>query len=230
MTIYRELCNTRQEAAQLAAARIADSLERDLGNGNEAAIVVSGGSTPAECFDILAHTALPWDRVHVVPSDERWVPPDHAASNEKMIRQTLLVDRAAAATFHGLHAEGESAAGRCAELAGELDALPQPFSSALLGMGEDGHFASLFPDAAGLEQGLDVSSGVRCLAVKTIASPHERISLTLATLVRSREIILLAYGYAKREVLENAQLAQSAYPVSRLLQQQQAPVRVIWAP
>jgi 6-phosphogluconolactonase len=231
LTVLQEhTCKSRQEASKLAADRIASRLLLDLESQREASIVVSGGSTPQGCFDILAATALPWERVYVVPSDERWVPPGHAASNEKMIRETLLKDRAANAMFQSLYADGSSARDHCATLANELDALPLLYSSVLLGMGEDGHFASLFPDAAKLADGLDIDSISRCLAIETKASPHPRITLTLTTLVRSKEIVLLLFGDAKREILQKAKLADNAYPVSRLLQQKRAPVHVIWAP
>lgn len=223
-------CENRQDASKLAADRIAKRLQLDLESQHEASIVVSGGSTPQGCLDILSTTALLWERIYVVPSDERWVPPDHAASNEKMIRETLLKDHAANAMFQSLYAGGTSARDHCATLANELDALPLLYSSVLLGMGEDGHFASLFPDAAKLADGLDIDSVSRCLAVETRASPHPRITLTLSTLVRSKEIVLLLFGEAKREILQKAKLFDHAYPVSRLLQQNRAPVHVIWAP
>jgi 6-phosphogluconolactonase len=227
--LEEHLCSGRQEASLLAAERIAKRLQLDLDSQKETSIVISGGTTPAACLSILATTELPWDRVHVVPSDERWVPAEDAASNEKMIRDRLLVNQASGAMFHPLFARGTSAQEHCATLANELDALPLLFSSVLLGMGEDGHFASLFPDIAELDDGLDMDSNSRCLAIATEASAHERITLTLSTLARSKEILLLIFGEAKREVLKRAKLSRDAYPVSRLLQQQRTPVHVIWA-
>jgi 6-phosphogluconolactonase len=97
-------------------------------------------------------------------------------------------------------------------------------------MGEDGHFASLFPDAENLEQGLDTDGIQLCLPVNTAASPHPRISLTLAALSRSDAIVLLFFGAAKREVYEQAKADSNGYPVSRLLLQKRAPVHVYWAP
>jgi 6-phosphogluconolactonase len=230
MVPQEHFCDSRHAASQLAAKRISTRMQLDLEVQSEASIVVSGGSTPKECFDILATTGLPWNRVHVVPSDERWVPSAHAASNEKMIRETLLVKRAMNAMLQTLYADATTARDHCATLANELETLPLLFSSVLLGMGEDGHFASLFPDIASLEDGLDMDSTSRCLAIETTASPHARISLTLSTLTRSKEIILLVFGEAKRAVLGKAMLSGNAYPVSRLLQQKRTPVHVIWAP
>ena len=228
--LQEHVCSSRREASQLAAQRIARRLKMDLESQSEASIVVSGGSTPAECLGFLASTKLPWDRVHVVPSDERWVPADDAASNEKMIRETLIFDQASSAMLHPLYAANTTAREHCATLANELDALPLLFSSVLLGMGEDGHFASLFPDIAGLDDALDPDSPARCIAVTTATSPCERISLTLSTLARSKEIVLLIFGDAKRRVLEEAKGTGSDLPVGHLLRQQRTPVHVVWAP
>jgi len=227
--LQEHLCDSRHEASRLAAERIAKRLRLDLESQSEASIVVSGGTTPVDCFGILATSDLPWDRIHVVPSDERWVPAIDASSNEKMIRETLLVNRASAAILHPLYADGTSAHEHCATVANELDALPLLFSSVLLGMGEDGHFASLFPDIAELDDGLDLESNSRCLAVTTKASPHERITLTLSALARSKEILLLVFGDAKRSVLEDAKRSRGTVPVGHLLRQQRTPVHVIWA-
>ena len=97
-------------------------------------------------------------------------------------------------------------------------------------MGADGHFASLFPDARNLATGLDLESEKLCLPVKTQASPHMRISLTLAALSRSDSIVLLFFGEDKRAVYEAAQISHDQYPVSRLLLQKRAPVHTFWAP
>ena len=93
---------------------------------------------------------------------------------------------------------------RCAELDKEFERLPLPFTSVLLGMGADGHFASLFPDAEDLDKGLIADWQQLIMPVHTAASPHPRISLTLAALSRSDEIVLLIFGEAKREVFEAA--------------------------
>lgn len=228
--LTEHICKDRDQAGDSAAGRIAASLTRDLGSNAEAAIVVSGGTTPRGCLERLAVTDLPWNRVHVLPSDERWVPAGHTDSNETMVRNSLLVKRAAAATFHSLYREAGTAEDHCGTLAKEIASLPLPFSSVLLGMGEDGHFASLFPDFAGLAEGLDVDSNEPCLAVRTSGSPYQRMTLTLATLVRSREIVLLIFGVQKRTVIDASKRRPDAYPIGRLLHQSRVPVHAIWAP
>ncbi len=221
---------TREAASTAAAEHIAKLLTQRLNGTGEASLVVSGGSTPAQCFTALSEIAVRWKNVWVLPSDERWVPPDHADSNEKLVRDTLLVNFAREAQFVSFYDADLDIDARCEKLGEEIRALPFPFACALLGMGEDGHFASLFPDADNLQQGLEVDSGILCLPVTTAASEHARVSLTLAALSRSDEVILLIFGDSKREVYEQAKARGSDLPVARLIKQKRTPVSVYWAP
>jgi 6-phosphogluconolactonase len=220
----------REEAARAAADRISEALQRRLEAQGTASVVVSGGTSPVGVFAELARKALAWSDVHVILSDERWVPADHEDSNEKLVRETLLSGEARDATLLPVYKAGVTIEERCAELNDELRLAPFPFASALLGMGEDGHFASLFPDADNLREGLDVDSNELCIPVKTAASPHPRVSLTLSALSRSDEILLLIFGDAKREIYETAKNDANGYPVSHLLREKRAPVHVYWAP
>lgn len=222
--------DSREAASTAAAERMAAALGRRLDAQGEASVVVSGGTSPAGVFAVLARTPLAWPDVHVILSDERWVPPDHEDSNEKLVRDTLLTHAAKEATVLPVYKPGVTAEERCAELNDELRLAPFPFACALLGMGEDGHFASLFPDAANLDEGLDVDSSELSIPVNTTASPHPRVSLTLSALSRSDEIVLLMFGDRKREVYEAAKQTANGYPVFHLLRQKRAPVYVYWAP
>jgi len=220
----------REDASAAAAERIVDALARRLDAQGEASVVVSGGTSPAGVFEVLARTSLAWPDVHVVLSDERWVPPDHEDSNEKLVRETLLAGEARDASLLPVYKQGVAIEERCSEINEELLQAPFPFASALLGMGEDGHFASLFPDADNLREGLDVDFRQLCIPVQTAASPHPRVSLTLSALSRSDEIVLLIFGDAKRDVYEAARTSTNGTPVSHLLRQKRAPVYVYWAP
>ena len=222
--------DNREEAARAAADRIGEALQRRLEAQGDASVVVSGGSSPAGVFAELANRPLAWSDVHVILSDERWVPADHEASNEKLVRDTLLSGEAQRASLLPVYKAGVTIEERCRELNDELRLAPFPFACALLGMGEDGHFASLFPDAEDLDEGLDVDSGELCIPVNTAASPYPRVSLTLSALSRSDEILLLIFGDAKRAVYETAKKQANGHPVSHLLRQKRAPVHVYWAP
>jgi len=220
--------DTRIEASTAAADRISELLADRLENNKRASLIVSGGTSPQQCMAALASTPLDWSRVQVVLSDERWVPTDHEDSNEKMLRDSLLVDKAAVAELLSIYEEGVSPAERCEQL---QDPLPElPFSCSLIGMGADGHFASLFPDAENLQEGLDVESDWLYLPIATAASPHPRVSMTLAGISRSDEILLLLFGEEKLDVLEQAKTSSNGFPLSSLLRQKRAPVSVFWAP
>jgi len=215
-------------AAILLTRLVGDAL--DSGPAAEASLVVSGGSTPGPCFDHLSGEQLDWTRVTVLPSDERWVPPDDPDSNEHLIRTRLLRDRASdgkVLPFFRAGLDAEQAPGIIEQ---DLSRLAQPFSASLLGMGEDGHFASLFPDFDKLADALDPENPVACMMVKTAGSPHLRISLTLSALLNSVHTILLIFGEAKRDVFESAKSGGSTYPVEALLRETSKPLTVIWAP
>ena len=181
-----------------------------------------------QCFAQLSTQDIDWHRVDILASDDRWVPPDHEDSNEKLIRDKLLVGEAAAADFMPYYASNTSIEDRCEELNGDIHRAP--FACSLLGMGADGHFASLFPDADNLSSGLDLESSDLCLPIKTQASPHMRISMTLAALSTSDEIVLLIFGEDKRVVFEEAKDGNDLFPVRRLLLQKRAPIHTYWAP
>jgi len=221
---------SREEASMAASQHIVAALVGHLGEQDRASLVVTGGSSPADCYSALAKVELPWNRVDVLMSDDRWVPATHDDSNEKLIRETLLTGAAAEAVLHPYYDGNVGIADRCAGFEKELLELPRPFACSLLGMGEDGHIASLFADAENFAQGIDVDGKDLCIPVSTAASPHARISLTLAALLQSAVIVLLFFGESKREVFEQAKALPTAYPVSRLLHQDRVRVYAFWAP
>ena len=221
-----------QTLAETLARDIADELRAAVAARGSASLVVSGGSTPRPLFAALARTPLPWRDVVVTLADERWVPPSHQDSNEALVRRHLLVGEAAAARFVGLWndtptpEEGHAACERA------LTAVPRPFDVLVLGMGGDGHTASLFPGAAELAAGLDRSSHRLCLAVHPTHAPHPRMSLTLPALAASRRVILHLTGATKRQVLDRA-LAdgpEDQLPIRAVLRHATAGVDLYWSP
>lgn len=215
-------CADREQAARSVADAIALALTRALEAQPSASLVVSGGSTPARTFELLSRADLDWRRVAVLPSDERCVAEDHPDSNARMIRERLLRGPAAAARLLPLYQPGQASPPDIGHLL--------PFSCVLLGMGADGHFASLFPDFDGLREALDPSTPPRALAVRTAASPHPRISLSLSALARTPSLLLLFFGEDKRAVYEAALAGDAAYPVAALLGCDDLPLTTVWAP
>ncbi|MFC0340219.1 6-phosphogluconolactonase [Paracoccus niistensis] len=202
-----------REALTLAVAQaITEALGMALKVRERAVLCLPGGSTPVPVFKALAAARLEWERVIVIPSDERWVPADHPRSNARLIRRNLLEEGAGAELIE-LYTEGlDPQAG--AALASERIAPLLPLSVLLLGMGEDMHTASLIPGADGLEAALD-SAAPPVLPVQTAA--EARVTLTVPALCSATEAFLMITGPEKREALERA----AALPV------EEAPVRAV---
>jgi 6-phosphogluconolactonase len=211
--------STRDEAALALAGELQCLLSAALKHQKEATLIVSGGSTPVGLFQELRERDLPWDRIWIVPSDERVVPANHPDRNEAMIRQTLLRSRAAAAGLVSLLSSGP---------------LPRPlfgpFEAAVLGMGEDGHAASLFPGSPDLQAALASEHMTYRLQVPQLDA--KRVSLTPAAILKSKQLFLLFFGDGKRQVFERALAGGDVaeYPVRFVLQQDRVPVQVYWAP
>jgi 6-phosphogluconolactonase len=213
------------------AARIAMMLEAALERRERASLVVPGGTTPGPIFDELALTPIAWSHVDVTLSDERWVPVDHAESNERLVRHRLLHARAASAHLIGLHRAHPKPSDALSEVEADLNKMARPFDVVLLGMGGDGHFASLFPGRPELQVGLDRSTRTKIIALDAPANGRPRLSLGLSAILNARLILVLFQGMDKHAVLETAKTPGSALelPIRALLNQDAAPVEVHWA-
>lgn len=205
--------------ADAAALAIADALRRDLSAHGRASLVATGGRSPGPVFDRLAATDLDWPHVAVTLSDERCVAPDDPACNARPVRARLLTGRAAAARFLPLWPAPEP--GVLADL--------RPFSAVMLGMGEDGHVASLIPGDPELADAMATPEALRSVPAGLGSPPVARVTLTLSALLDARAIFILTSGEAKLRVLERA-LAGEDLPVRRLLSQSDVPVRIFWRP
>lgn len=204
---------SRPAASAAVAEQIAAALRRTLAKEPRASLALSGGSTPKACYELLATLPLPWSQLDLCLTDERLVEETHPASNARMLSETLLRGSAGQARLVPLTDDG-------------LARLPARFSATLLGMGTDGHFASLFPDASNLSDGLNLESGPALLNVKTNASPHARRSLGLRRLLATDLLLLLIFGAEKLNVLEDRQ----DLPIHALCTQEQTILNVFWAP
>ena len=220
--------DTREAASAAIAARIAGLVGARLNRDDAAHFVVGGGTTPQQCFNYLSEYELDWDRVQVALSDERWVPNDHDDSNERLVRESMLKDSASAGHILSIYKQGLSADKRSEELQSRKP--ENGFACSMVGMGTDGHFASLFPDADCLSEGLQLNNSRFYMPVRTSASPHPRISMTLSALLASDEILLFFFGEEKLAVYDNAHTVDKTYPITALLEQDKTPVSLYWAP
>ena len=212
------------------SAKVAKLLVADIAETGSASLVVSGGRTPMGFFHLLSQQMLDWSKVSITLADERWVDADHADSNEKLVRANLLINEAHQAKFIGLKNSAADAIVGEPEAEQALAAVGK-FTVLILGMGDDGHTASLFPGADALALGLDMDSGRTCIGVTPTAAPHQRISMTLPRLLDSQQIIIHISGAGKQQVLEQAQAGDDvkALPIRAILMQQQAPLAIYWA-
>ncbi|MGE4303750.1 MAG: 6-phosphogluconolactonase [Novosphingobium sp.] len=179
------------------AAWFAGRLRAALAQSPEIAVTVPGGSTPFPIFDLLAREDLPWQRISVWPGDDRIVEEDHPASNVGKIRTRL-----------------EPAGARIVPLT--EDARPPHFAIAWLGMGGDGHVASLFPNT---DPQADDPHPVRRLTPDPLPpeAPFDRLSLTIPSLTDSDEIMFVIRGADKRAVFDAAVKGENDLPIARLL-------------
>lgn len=212
-------------------------LETALRADGHASFLVSGGSTPKPLYEQLSHEAINWSKVSVALVDERWVSPEHPASNEAFIRENLLKNNAATASFRVMKTEQHSAAEGHPYCEASYREIDRPFDLTLLGMGSDGHTASLFPGCSGLSEALDASNSQLCAAIEANPSEvtgefTERMTLTLNGLMQSKQLHLLITGQEKLAVYQHAIVNRdmNLMPISAVLNQQQVPVNVYWAP
>lgn len=216
-----------QEMAVRGASDVADRLNRAVAERGGAGLIVPGGTTPQGLLTRLTEASVPWKSVVISLTDERWVPGDDPGSNEGMVRRTLLRGSAGSSRFIGLkthHATAREGQHACAD---RMRLLPDPLDVVVLGMGTDGHFASLFP---GEDRGLSLRFSGACLATRAPVPPHERMSLSVSRILRSRWIVVLISGSRKREVAQAALRTPEAYPIGAILSQDRVPVCLYWCP
>ena len=214
-------------AAQALAERLAFTLNEAISDRGQASIAVSGGRTPRLVFQHMRQHRVPWDRVTVTLTDERWVTPDHAESNEWLVRTHLLIGPANAATFKPMFGGESSPQSGQAACEQRLKSIGSPIDAVYLGMGADGHIASLFPGHPAIK-----SRSSQCVAVSAPDICPPRMSLTAAAIMGSRRIFLLFAGADKHSTYKKAQQRGPCrdMPLRLLYGKSQAPVEVLAAP
>ena len=220
------------ETGEAAAQAAADAIVAQLMPPGPKRLMVTGGRGPGPVYDRLTKVDLDWSRVTVTLSDERFVGPDSPDSNERLARERLLQARAAAARFVPLKGKGPTPADDAAAIEPAIQALT-PFDAVLLGMGDDGHIASLFPSTPDIAALLDRDADRFVVGVEVpgLAPYLPRISLTGRALFDSKLIVVLTSGDGKRALIERV-LTDPAFapPISALMRQTRTPVRLLWSP
>jgi 6-phosphogluconolactonase len=199
------------QAAAALTARIVSDLDRAVALRGRASLAVAGGTTPEPFLHLLAYRQLDWRRIAVTLTDERWVAPEHERSNAGLVARTLGA-RPRPYRWFPLYRAGTTADRAVPRVEYESGSLGWPLDVVVLGMGEDGHVASLFP---GNDAGLEDNGSRRFVAVKGPGG-EPRISLTLTALREARSVYLLLHGRSKLAVLERA--ARDGLPVARVVE------------
>jgi 6-phosphogluconolactonase len=220
------------DGASAVAALVAEvtaCLRAALAARGVASLIVSGGKSPIAFFNALSRQNLDWTNVWISLADERWLEPTSADSNAHLVREHLWVAEAAAAHFVPLKSPAATPQTGLAASTALLAAIPQPFDVVVLGMGEDGHTASLFPGADGLAAALDANNPVPLVAIDPPSAPYPRISMTLSALLNSRQLFLPLHGASKRAVYRNAaqETSGARYPITAFLHQKTTPLTVL---
>lgn len=193
-----------EQVARALAVRVADVLAHRLAHSPGASLVVSGGSTPLPFFRALSRHSLDWKRVTVLLADERWVPEVDPASNTALVKRHLLVGNAAEARYLPLKVSTDTPEQGLETIREQLSELALPLDVVVLGMGNDGHTASLFPDAPELPSAMAMENEALVMAMTPGSQPNRRITLTRAVLAGARYTALYLKGDDKLDALREA--------------------------
>ena len=193
---------------------IADSLNSGISLNDRASLVVCGGNSPLQLYKNLSSKNLDWSKVSIFLGDDRVLPADHKDSNNFLIHQYLLKNNATAASFHALLDHKDS-----------MEGIKCPFDVVLLGLGNDGHFASLFPAQLNIPEAFDVeASPTIIVSDQELGSPsYKRVSMNLSLLTNTKRCILLVPSSEKRKIVETA-YTDNQLPLHFLLTQQKIKV------
>ncbi|HRB77822.1 MAG TPA: 6-phosphogluconolactonase, partial [Nitrosomonas sp.] len=213
-SLRRHNFSNMAQLSEAFAEYASDILNKALEKKPFASLVVPGGSTPRHYLPALAKCPLPWERVTITLSDERWVDVNDEQSNENLVKKCLLENLPASAPFISLKTHHNNPFTAIKEINQRLNKIPLPLNLTVLGLGEDGHIASLFP---GMH--FDLLSTQHCVAVAPPIAPSPRVSLSLSMIAKSNHIALIVASKAKQDLLD--QLHDEAHnnlPITRILQ------------
>lgn len=232
MSFHTFQYSNSDELAAACAARIDAAIDSALTERDQVLLALAGGRTSPPVFRRLAERNRDWSKFTVLPSDERWVAADHLDCNLRQMRAAF----AAAEGMRWLSLVPDLAAAEpdAGFANAALAPYAQPFDVCMLGMGADGHFASLFPGAPTLARALDVTNPQAAIEIlpdpMPSAGPFARISLTLSRILHSRRLLLVISGDEKRDVLERARAGDIRLPVAALLAARHDAAEIHWSP
>jgi 6-phosphogluconolactonase len=221
---------SRSEMESKLVAEIAQTLAQDIEHKGRATLLVSGGSTPLNLFKLLSNADIEWSKVTVSLVDERFVPDGHKDQNGELVKANLLQNKALKAQFIPLVQNAEDATSNLDQVRSSFSSNHFPLSVVILGMGTDGHTASLFPDAPELDEGMDLNQSEWLMITNPKVAPHQRITFTRKALLNTNRLILHCYGQEKALILKEAEqkLDYHIYPIAAFMGQDMIDLEVYW--
>ena len=221
--------NTRESLAKDLSQSIGQLLSQSINQDGRASLAVSGGRTPVLVFEALSELDLDWSKVDLALVDERWVDASHEDSNELLVRQHLIKNKASEVNFTPIKNNAKTIKDGQILCQKSFQKIKQPFDVVVLGMGTDGHTASLFPCAEELNDAMDPNNSEGYVVTSPKTAPYERISLTYKAINSAKNIILHLNGSHKLKVLELAMTHKNAekMPIYAFLED---PINIYWSP
>lgn len=233
LNIFPDIDAMRTSALAFIVARLSAAIDRR----GKALLLASGGSTPLPVYKELGKASLDWAKIDIALVDERWVPADHQASNERAVRASLLAGEAEKARFTAMKTDHQTPEEAVPALDEALRSLAWPADVVVLGMGPDGHTASWFPNARGLDAAIDPETDALCAAVdareSAVTGAHtQRMTLTAPPILSAGAMLLLMTGEDKKETFARARASGPVddMPVRTLFLGKQDRLFCCWAP
>lgn len=211
---------TKEKLANTFANEVVSILEKNIASQNSATLLLSGGNTPKMFLNILSTKNLEWEKVTIGLVDERCVKTSNTNSNEYLVKNELCINNAKQANFIGMYRNNESDVEKTVVECSDI--YKKAFKSIdviVLGMGTDGHTASLFPFNKKLYTAYDLNNPSFCISIKPDTAPYERISLTLHSILKAKNIFLHLEGKQKIEVYNEVIKSDDTqkYPILKVL-------------
>jgi 6-phosphogluconolactonase len=221
--------NSCESLAEDLSHNIGEILKQSIKSDSRASLAVSGGRTPVPLLEALSNLSLDWSSVDLTLVDDRWVKPSHKDSNEMLVRAHLIKNKAKKINFIPLKNNNKTAKDGHKLSEELLQQVKSPFDVVVLGVGSDGHTASLFPCSDELTEGMNLNNPCRLIATSPKTAPYERMSLTAKAIIDSKNVFLHLNGSNKLHTLELAMTNKDAMkmPIYYFLEKG---LKIYWSP
>lgn len=222
---------SRTQLEEELSIAIAFALASDIASRGYASLLVSGGSTPRALFKKLSTININWEKVTILLVDDRYLEQNHKDQNGTLIKAHLLQNRAIKAAFIPMVFDHVNPHKNLTRVRQEVAKIKRPFTAVVLGMGTDGHTASLFPDADQLDAGMDLNNTEDIIITNSKSAPYERLSFTRRALLNAKNMFLHIYGEEKKKIFDQAKENETyrPYPIAAFINQNAVELELFWA-